>query len=115
MVDGDVKKVMVDETREEPRKYEVKNLKIALKAANNALKVERQDIMRISSFGQVLDVSLKFSCYLHIGWLGVSWFRYDCSNMLLMKLNPKKLNLSQTIPGKNYNRGDEEEEAHDAL
>ena len=35
--------------------------------------------------------------------------------MLLTKLNPKKLNLSQTIPGKNYNRGDEEEEAHDAL
>ena len=34
--------------------------------------------------------------------------------MLLTKLNPKKLNLSQTIPGKNYNRG-EEEEAHDAL
>ena len=47
--------------------YEVENLKIALKAANSALKVERQDIMRISSFGQVLDVSLKFSCYLHIG------------------------------------------------
>ena len=114
MADGEEKKVMVDEIAEEPIRYEVENLKIALKAANNALKVERQDIMRISSFGQVLDVSLKFSCYLHIGWLGVSWFRYDCSNMLLTKLNPKKLNLSQTIPGKNYNRG-EEEEAHDAL
>ena len=57
MADGDEKKVMVDEAREEPWKYEVKN----------ALKVERQDIVRISSFGQVLDVSLKFSCYLHIG------------------------------------------------
>ena len=34
--------------------------------------------------------------------------------MLLTKLNPEKLNLSQTIPGKNYNRG-EEDEAHDAL
>ena len=56
MADGDEKKVMVDETRKEPWKYEVENLKIALKAANNALKVERQDIMRISSFGQVLDV-----------------------------------------------------------
>ena len=39
MADGDEKKVMVDETREEPWKYEVENLKIALKAANNALKV----------------------------------------------------------------------------
>ena len=77
MADGDEKKVMVDETREESRKYEVENLKIALKAAKKTLKVERQDIMRISSFGQVLDVSLKFSCYLHICWLGVSWFRYD--------------------------------------
>ena len=43
MADGDEKKVMVDETREEPWKYEVENLKIALKAVNNALKVERQD------------------------------------------------------------------------
>ena len=34
--------------------------------------------------------------------------------MSLTKLNPKKLNLSQTIYGKNYNRG-EEDEAHDAL
>ena len=50
MTDGDEKKVIVDEAREEPWKYEVKNLKIALKAANNALKVERQDIMRISSW-----------------------------------------------------------------
>ena len=34
---------MVDEIAEEPIRYEVENLKIALKAANNALKVERQD------------------------------------------------------------------------
>lgn len=114
MADGDKKKVVVDEAREEPWKYEVKNLKIALKAANNALKVERQDIMRISSFGQVLDVSLKFSCYLHIGWLGCVMVQIWLLKMLLTKLNPEKLNLSQTIPGKNYNRG-EEEEAHDAL
>ena len=43
MADGDEKKVMVDEIAEEPMRYEVENLKIALKAANNALKVERQD------------------------------------------------------------------------
>ena len=60
MADGDEKKVMVDEAREEPWKYEVENLKIALKPANNAL--ERHDSMRISSFDQALDV-----CYLHIG------------------------------------------------
>ena len=41
MADGDEKKVMVDETRKEPLKYEVENLKIALKAANNALKVDQ--------------------------------------------------------------------------
>ena len=34
---------MVDEIAEEPIRYEVENLKIALKGANNALKVERQD------------------------------------------------------------------------
>ena len=43
MADGEEKKVMVDEIAKEPIRYEVENLKIALKAANNALKVERQD------------------------------------------------------------------------
>ena len=43
MADGDERKVMVDEIAEAPMRYEVENLKIALKAANNALKVERQD------------------------------------------------------------------------
>ena len=36
------------------------------------------------------------------------------SSMSLTKLNPKKLNLSQTILGKDYSIGDEGE-AHDAL
>ena len=46
MVDAEEKKVMVDAIDEEKikvLKYEVENLKIALKAANNALKVERQN------------------------------------------------------------------------
>ena len=41
MADGEEKKVMVDEIAEEPIRYEVENLKIALKAANNALKVDQ--------------------------------------------------------------------------
>ena len=44
MADAEEKKVMVDaidEDKIEVLKYEVENLKIALKAANNALKVER--------------------------------------------------------------------------
>ena len=41
MADGEEKKVMVDEIAEEPISYEVGNLKIALKAANNALKVDQ--------------------------------------------------------------------------
>ena len=46
MADAEEKKVMVDaidEDKIEVLKYEVENLKIALKAANNALKVERQN------------------------------------------------------------------------
>ena len=43
MAEGNEKKIFVDGTNEEPRKYEVENLKIALEAANNALKNERQD------------------------------------------------------------------------
>ena len=42
MADDGKKKVMVDEFDKEISKYEVKNLKIALEAANDALKVERQ-------------------------------------------------------------------------
>ena len=42
MADGE-KKVMADEIDKEPMKYENENLKIALEAANNALKVERND------------------------------------------------------------------------
>ena len=41
MADGEEKKVMVDVIAEEPIRYEVENLKIALKAANNALKVDQ--------------------------------------------------------------------------
>ena len=41
MADGEEKKVMVDEIAEEPIRYGVENLKIALKAANNALKVDQ--------------------------------------------------------------------------
>ena len=44
MADANEKKVMVDAKEKiEVLKYEVENLKIALEAANNALKVERQD------------------------------------------------------------------------
>ena len=43
MADGKEKKIIVDEIHEDPGKYEVENLKIALEAANNALKNERQD------------------------------------------------------------------------
>ena len=43
MADGEEKKVMVDEIAEKPMRYGVENLKIALKASNNALKAERQD------------------------------------------------------------------------
>ena len=42
MADGE-KKVRADEINKEPLKYENENLKIALEAANNALKVERND------------------------------------------------------------------------
>ena len=41
-------------------------------------------------------------------------YPHDSSSMSLTKLNPKKLNLSQTILGKDYSIGDEGE-AHDAL
>ena len=41
-------------------------------------------------------------------------YPHDSSSMSLTKLNPKKVNLSQTILGKDYNRG-EVDEAHDAL
>ena len=44
MADANEKKVMVNAKEKiEVLKYEVENLKIALEAANNALKVERQD------------------------------------------------------------------------